>query len=114
MLLLVGMSFADTQQLSSYEKISLQVCITDPTLDHEPVRLSSVRVPTIYLDGHSLLFSSSCDNCILTIINEGGDTEYMVTIPEETTTFSLPAYLSGDYCIQILQGNFCFWGYVTL
>ena len=114
MLLFVGISFADTQKVPSYEAIPLQVSITDPTLDHEPVRLSPVRIPTIYLDDHLLIFSTPCDNSILTIINENGNTEFSVTIPGRSSTLLLPKYLSGDYCIQIMCGHFRFRGYIVL
>jgi len=114
MLLFVSISFAETQQFSSFETIFLHVRITDPTNDNEPYRLSPVRIPSVSIEGHSLLFTTSCDNCILTLINEDGDTEYMATIPEGTTTFTLPSHLSGEYCIQIIRGRFCFWGYIDL
>lgn len=114
MLLFVSISFAETQQFSSFETIILHVRITDPTNGHEPYRLSPVRIPSVSIEGHSLLFTTSCDNCVLAIINEDGDTEYMATIPEGTTSLTLPSHLSGEYCIQIIRGRFCFWGYIDL
>ena len=54
MLLFVGVSFADTQQLSSYEAIILHASITDPTKDQEPYKLGPVKIPSVQQDGHSI------------------------------------------------------------
>ena len=119
MLLFVGVSFADTQQLSSYEAIILHASIlhasiTDPTKDQEPYKLGPVKIPSVQQDGHSIKFVTSCDGCTLKITSDDGDIEYLVTIPEGATTISLPSYLSGEYCLQIIRGRFCFWSYIWL
>lgn len=86
MLLFVGVSFADTQQLSSYEAIILHASITDPTKDQEPYKLGPVKIPSVQQDGHSIKFVTSCDGCTLKITSDDGDIEYLVTIPEGATT----------------------------
>jgi hypothetical protein len=43
-----------------------------------------------------------------------GDVEYVTVIPTGTTTSVLPSYLSGEYQLQIKQGNYCFSGYINL
>ena len=57
MLLFVGVSFADTQQLSSYEAIILHASITDPTKDQEPYKLGPVKIPSVQQDGHSIKYT---------------------------------------------------------
>ena len=58
--------------------------------------------------------ATSCDGCILRLINEDGDVEYAIEIPENTSTITLPFYLYGEYELQILRGNYCFFGFVEL
>ena len=39
---------------------------------------------------------------------------YSAVIPTNTTSLVLPSCLSGEYEIQIIQGNICFYGYIEL
>jgi hypothetical protein len=48
------------------------------------------------------------------LVNEDGDVEYAIEIPENTSTITLPFYLYGEYELQILRGNYCFFGFVEL
>jgi hypothetical protein len=40
--------------------------------------------------------------------------EYETIIPENTSTITLPLNLSGEYELQIIRGNYCFYGPVEL
>ena len=40
--------------------------------------------------------------------------EYETIIPENTSTITLPLNLSGEYELQIIRGNYCFYGSVEL
>jgi len=39
---------------------------------------------------------------------------YTIVIPTGTTSWVLPASLSGEYELQLISGNYCFWGMITL
>ena len=39
---------------------------------------------------------------------------YSKVIPINTTNLVIPSTLSGEYEIQIIQGNICFYGYIEL
>ena len=39
---------------------------------------------------------------------------YSTVIPTNTTNLVIPSTLSGEYEIQIIQGNICFYGYIEL
>lgn len=43
------------------------------------------------------------------IIDEDGKEVYEVFIPENTSTKNLPFYLSGEYVLQFVCGNYCFY-----
>lgn len=113
LLLFVGVSIADTQQVS-FEEIPLQIGITDSTHEHEPVMLSLAQIPSIALNGHTLKFATSCDDCILSIVDEVGNIEFETFILKGTKSITLPSCLSGHYYIQITSGAYFFWGNINL
>lgn len=94
--------------------ILLQIGYDDPIEGDDGLQRGPVFIPKLYLDDYSLIFDTPCDGCTLTQLDEDGDVAYTTIIPIGTTTLSLPAYLSGNYEIQIIRGNFCFWGYFNL
>lgn len=92
----------------------LQVRIFDPTLEMPPVKRTPDMFPVIGIDNRTLTFDTSCDGNILRLANEDGDIEYSTVIPSNTVTLELPSYLEGEYEIQIIRDNLCFYGYITL
>ena len=112
MFLLVGSCFADDP--ITYEEIPLQVSIVDPDANEAPIRRSPVHVPTIGIDGNTLYFITPCDGCTLRLINEDGEVVCNMIIPENSSTISLPSFLFGEYEIQIVRGNYCFYGYINI
>jgi hypothetical protein len=105
---------ANARSLSSSENLTLGVRRIDPWRPTTNIKRSPVRVPSVSILDHTLYFASSCDGCTLRLVNEDGDVEYAVEIPENTSTITLPFYLSGEYELQIIRGNYCFFGYVEL
>lgn len=95
-------------------QIILQVKITDPSKPYNPIGRTSVAIPTIYIMGCDLHFEAQCDDCTLQIVNKDGNVEYSTVIPANTTSLTLPSYLSGEYELQIIRGQFCFYGNIEL
>ena len=112
LLLMATMSIASVQK--SDEEIPLQVGILDPTIPHEPIGRGPVVVPSISLEGYTLFFYTPCDGCILRLLDANDNVVYSTVIPTNTTSLVLPSTLSGEYEIQIIQGNICFYGYIDL
>lgn len=112
MLLSVGISFANTQRVCG--AVPLQVGITDPTQGHKPPQRGSVIIPSINLESSTLYFETPCDGCVLCLLDEDGDVVYSTVIPTNASSLVLPSSLSGEYEIQIVQGNIYFWGYIFL
>lgn len=96
------------------EEIVLHTNIIDPTIPEGPVRRSPIHVPSISIDDHTLFFNSSCDGCTLRLYNEEGDLVVNLIIPDNSSTISLPSFLTGEYEIQIIRGKFYFYGYINL
>ena len=99
---------------SLFDELSLQVRLVDPSKPLKPIKRSPAKAPSLSILDHMLYFATSCDGCILRLINEDGDVEYAIEIPENTSTITLPFYLYGEYELQILRGNYCFFGFVEL
>lgn len=105
-------SFSQARVQSMCGQLYLQVKIVDPSNPYPPIKKSPIAMPTIYLDGYNIQFETSCDDCTLQLVNEEGDIEYSITVPANTTSLALPSSLSGEYELQIIRGQFCFYGYV--
>lgn len=104
-------SFAQTENT---EPIPLQVTDIDPTIIKDGPHKSPVQVPEVSLDDHTLYFFTPCDGCVLNIVDGSGALVYTLVIPAGTTSLELPATLTGDYELQIIRGNYCFWGEIVL
>ena len=94
--------------------IPLNTSKVDPTGDQISIPKSPVQVPSVSIDGHTLYFFTPCDGCVLNLVDENGVVVYSLVIPEATTSLELPAELSGEYELQIVRGNYCFWGEIDL
>ena len=55
-----------------------------------------------------------CDGCVLRLVDENENVVYSIVIPTGATSLVLPSYLSGDYEIQIVQGNIYYYGNIYL
>lgn len=112
--LILASSFSGVMAQEIGDEIDLEVGIVDPTGSYDPYEKGPVLVPSVSLDGHTLYFATSCDGCTLRLLDENDVVVYSTIILTGTTSLVLPSYLSGEYEIQIIQGNLCFYGYITL
>ena len=75
---------------------------------------SPVLAPTVYIDGYALTFDTPCDGCTLQLVDEDNDVVYSIVIPVGTTTLYLPSYLEGTFELQIICGEWLFYGEIEL
>lgn len=94
--------------------VELNVTWDDPTNIGYPIPKSPVLVPEVSLEDHTLYFFTPCDGYTLNIVDENDVVVYSIVIPVGTTSWVLPATLSGEYELQLISGNYCFWGMITL
>ena len=95
-------------------EICFQVGYADPNYGKDGQHRGSVLIPDIGFDSNFLIFNTSCDGCILRLLDENDVVVYSTIIPAGTTSLILPSNLSGEYEIQIIQCNVYFWGYIIL
>ena len=94
--------------------IPLSCEIFDPSsLGNQPSR-GPIDPPTVYLENYTLTFATSHPEYVLYIKDENETVAYSTVVTSATKEVVLPSTLSGDYEIQLVTGNWCFWGYITL
>ncbi len=94
--------------------IELQLSEINPTPYPGGIPKSPITVPSLSIYDHTLYFDTPCDGCTLNIVDENDVVVYTLVIPTGTTSLVLPSTLSGDYTIQIIRGNYLFYGTINL
>lgn len=97
-----------------FQQIVFEVRYIDPNIIKNPLPKSPVQYPYIGIDDHTIYFFTPCDGCTLRIVNEDGEVEYATVIPTDCESIELPATLEGEYEIQIIRDNYCFYGDIEL
>ncbi|MBQ6062374.1 MAG: hypothetical protein IJK42_10075 [Prevotella sp.] len=99
---------------SDTNPICLQASIYNPTGQNGGNPKSPILIPSVSLDDHTLYFDTPCDGCTLNIVDGNNIVVYTLVIPTGTTSLVLPATLSGEYELQIIRGNYLFYGTIDL
>ena len=94
--------------------VQLGVRYDDPHNNQPGGAKTPVLIPTISIDDYTLYFDTPCDGCELRLVDEINSVVYSLVIPAGTTSLVLPSYLSGTFELQIVQGDLCFYGDITL
>jgi hypothetical protein len=111
LLLSAGVSSAYVQQV--FGLIDLEVRKYDPTIEHDKSERSPIEIPEVSQEGHTLCFDASCADNLLQLV-QNGEIVYATLIPVEVQMVLLPSNLSGEYELQIIRDNWCFYGDITL
>ena len=116
---ILSMAFAAPAYAEDGEQVDLQVSIENPTSQHggthkAPPRVPQNQIPVVFLNGHTLQFSTPCEGATLQLLDEEGFVVYTVTIPTGTTVIQLPSDLEGEFELQIIRGRYCFFGWIEL
>lgn len=115
LLAIASMAFAaPCTVLADGDPVPLEVSDINPTSPHGGPHKTPIGIPSASLDDHTLYFNTPCDGDTLRLLDEDGVVVYSVIIPEHCTDVELPFTLSGEYELQIIRGNYCFWGMIEL
>ena len=93
--------------------IGFAVRYEDPTIPW-PGPKSPVTPPSVSIDGHTLYLYSECAGATLQVVNTLGVAVYTEELYETTTEVELPEALLGEYELQIIRGNYCFYATIEL
>ena len=93
--------------------VTFNVAGIDPD-NHDGPRRGPVVPPSVSIDGHTLYLYSGCAGATLQVVNDLDEVVYTTEIPDEIEEIELPDTLVGEYELQILRGNFCFYATIDL
>lgn len=91
--------------------VPLQVGFDDPSTEQGGSHRGPV-VPEVSIDGYTLLFFIPCDGLVLRLVDS--ENEVVFTTVIFGSTLVLPSYLSGDFQLQIISGNYIYYGEINL
>lgn len=112
LLVMAMMPFTYVSVYAEPDGVDLQY--DDPGYGDDGLHKSPITIPEISLEGYTLYFYTPCDGCTLRLLDENDNVVYSTVIATGATSLVLPSTLSGEYEIQIIQGNICFYGYINL
>lgn len=110
--MLIMVSFPLSVVYADPSPIDLEFGYIDPNDPNSDQHRTSPAVPEVSIEDYTLSFNTPCDGCILRLLDEN-DNVVLTTIIS-SSTLVLPSTLSGDYRIEIISDNYCFWGFVNL
>lgn len=115
-LLFAGLLVASAQVSSVYVLNLYARQFTNPTLVKKPIRKAPAKpvIPVVTVDGHTLNFSAPLSEGQIELLNEDEELEYTIYVAQGSTKVVIPAYITGYYYINIVQGNYCFSGDIDL
>ena len=107
-------TLASQAQNDSGTLIDLHAGYINPTGTTNQNPRSPEDPPSVYLENYTLTFATSHSEYVLYIKDENETVVYSTVVTSATKEVVLPSTLSGDYEIQLVTGNWCFWGYIEL
>lgn len=110
--MLIMVSFPLSAVYADPSPVNLEFGYVDP---NEPVfdqHRTLPAVPEVSIEDYTLSFITPCDGCTLRLLDENDNVVFTTII--SSSTLVLPSTLSGDYRIEIISGNYCFWGYFEI
>ena len=75
---------------------------------------SPIDLPTVYLEDYTLTFEADHPEYVLYIKDEDDAVVYSTVVSTTVTEVVLPSYLSGDYEIDLVMGDWLFSGWIEL
>lgn len=111
-LLTVTFMFAQTGGGNNNTPIPFKVVKTS-SQQNQPSK-SSVQIPEVYLDGHTLSFDAAIEGCEVRLLDENEDVVFSDFIEGNQTSLLLPSTLAGTFELQIVQGNIIFYCEIEL
>ena len=116
--MLLNVVNAQPTTMSSTHSVKLEFVVEKHRPLSNPIRPKAPeKLPTppdATLSENVLSFVDSHAEYTLYIISEDGEEVYETLVPENTSTITLPSYLSGEFELQLVTGVWCFFDYIEL
>lgn len=99
--------------VAAKDLIPLTVSYSGQPISHGNPK-SPMQPPTVYIDGYTLLFADDHPEYVLNIKDEDSDVVFSTVVYSSQTQVILPSTLSGEYELQLIRGQFIFYGFIEL
>ena len=99
---------------ASESEIPLDSGIYDPTGSFGENPRSPIQPPSVSIDGYTLYTQYVPFDATLQILDSSGAVVYSTFVPAYTPSVILPASLTGDHVIQLIEGYWYFYGWIHL
>ena len=113
-LLFVCILLLSAMSTISAQHVDLGVRIDDVTGAGPGNNKSPIEIPYVWQDDHLITLSASHPEYVLNLVDSNDTVVYSVIVPATVSLVQLPASLTGTYELQLIQGNLCFYGDITL
>lgn len=106
-------SWADGDEGDEVE-LTAEIIKDDPVGNDFP--RSPIQVPSASINDHTFYISGSHPDYVFQLvdIDGGNDVVYDVPMYSGMNSIVIPSIYSGNYRVQLIWGNWCFWGYICL
>ena len=94
--------------------VSLECSYSKPTNAGVNFPRTPIQPPTVYLNDHTLYICSDGRDFDLQVVTEDEAVVYSTYVSSSTTEVQLPTTLSGDYVLQMFNGDYVFTGEIEL
>ena len=111
--MMVMLPLSSVQVSAASRQIPLTGGYVDPTKPEHDGNRGGIEIPQLEIEGYTLFLITPCDGSVLRLLDEDETVVYTIVVPNSATSLVLPSYLSGEYEIQIIQGEVYFWGSVA-
>jgi len=93
--------------------VPLGVGAIDPTINN-PYPKTPIYIPSASLDGHTFYINGGHADFVVQLLDEDDNVVYQTVMPSDVSSIVLPSTLSGTYQIQLLWGDWMFYGWINL
>ena len=93
--------------------IPLGVGSVDPPVGN-PYPRSPIYTPSASLGGHTFYINGGHADFVVQLLDEDDNVAYQTVMPSDVSSIVLPSTLSGTYQIQLLWGDWMFYGWINL
>ena len=73
-----------------------------------------INPPSASLDGHTFYINTGHADFVVQLLDEDDNVVYQTVMPSDVSSIVLPSTLSGTYQIQLLWGDWMFYGWINL
>ena len=96
------------------QPVNMEVKKVDDSPIHHGFPKNPIEIPAVYQEDHLIILGDNHPEYELCLIDSNSMVAYTIMVPANTTQVVLPSWLSGQYELQLILGNLCFYGYIFL